>query len=116
MGSIHTAACDCGFSKEVTIGSGRQDAHEHSHFPFYCPHCGLVEINVAKLPDDCSQTTCPCCGAAHATQYGTPFVSDTNDGYAVLQWGPRWAGQAGHLCPECLKRTLTFSHVEGIFD
>ena len=125
MGSIHEASCECGFQKEVTVGGGRHSFRDKSSFPFYCTHCGMVNVNVAQLADGITETSCPTCGAAGAVQYGVPPVSmhDTRPKLvnfrvrkkqAALQWWKREASESGHLCPACHKMTLKFSLMPSI--
>lgn len=129
MGSVHTASCECGFTADVTIGGDRMTFLQESYYPFYCQSCGLVEVNVAPLARDCTETVCPHCHAAGATQYGVPPVSlhdmrrtpDKAKGrfwkkqkpqtrpQAALQCWSREASESGHLCPACHKMTLKFS-------
>lgn len=124
MGSIHEASCECGFKTDVTVGGGRYGSK--SYFPFYCPTCGLVEVNTTPLKRDSSLATCPHCNTAGIVQYGAPPVSlyDMRPGkawqfwrekpQAALQWGSREAAENGHLCPACQKMTLTFSPMPSI--
>lgn len=124
MGSIHKAGCECGYSKEVTVGSTKAAFWTRSYFPFYCKNCGLVEVNVAVVPDEVTAVTCPQCNAAPAVQYGVPPVSlhdmrpkscEVDQGHVAprkqvaLQRWRREASEGGHLCPACLKMTLKFS-------
>jgi hypothetical protein len=132
MGSVHTAACDCGFLSDVTVGGGRHTFLERSLFPFFCHQCGLVEVNVAKLSGKEVSTACPQCQLENATQYGTRPVSvhdmrrsrrrfweiwkrDASPlPEAVLDWSGRRAAETGHLCPACHKMTLRFSEVPSL--
>ncbi len=75
MASVFEARCGCGFHREVTIGGTRRSFLENSLFPFHCKSCGMVEVNVAKLPDDCTEVTCPQCAQEQAIQYGVPPTS-----------------------------------------
>ena len=124
MGSIHKAECECGYSKDVTVGSTKAAFKTRSLFPFYCKNCGLVEVNVAVVPDDVTEVTCPHCKAATIVQYGVPPVSlhdmrtksaEVDQGYpapkkqAALQWVRREASESWHFCPACHKMTLKFS-------
>ena len=127
MGSVYQAYCGCGFQADVSIGGSRRGFLEHSSFPFFCNDCGLVSVNVAKLPRGQTVTECPNCRAAGCTQYGIPPVSlhdlrplpwwrrwlqarktDPVPPH-VLQWGEREASEADHLCPNCRQMTLRFS-------
>lgn len=134
MGSVHRAYCECGFSEDVTVGGGRHTFLNDSSFPFYCRACGLVSVNVAKLPDDVVSTSCPECGESDCRQYGTPPVSlvdlrpkpwwkfpkksSTNVGdSAAIQWGHREATEHGHFCPKCKEMSMRFSNFpELMFD
>lgn len=129
MGSIHEARCECGFQRQVTVGGGRHSFREKSMFPFYCAHCGMVDVNVAQVPDSKTKTLCPTCGAADTIQYGVPPVSlhalrpnlkkfwqkqSSSKEQAALQWGSREASESGHICPACHNMTLTFSMMPSI--
>lgn len=126
MGSVHRAFCDCGFSKDVTIGGGRHTFLEDASFPFYCKACGLVSLNISKLHNDVTSVNCPKCGMCDCRQYGIPPVSlvdlrakpwwkflkryTLNIGKAsAIQCGYREATEDGHICPKCKKMSLSFS-------
>jgi sorbitol-specific phosphotransferase system component IIC len=127
MGSVHKASCSCGYTNDVTIGGGRLTFLEESVFPFYCCDCGLVEVNVAKLSDQCTEATCPICGKKNITRYGIPPVSlfDLRPPPAKKFWQfwkKKWmpshiaalrcwnleASESGHICPSCHEMTLKF--------
>lgn len=129
MGSVHTAECECGFSRDVTVGGGRHTFLQKSLFPFYCKSCGLVEVNIAVLPDKVFEAPCPTCGAAGTVQYGVPPVSqhdmrqkpkrfwqrqEPQREQAVLHWRQREASESGHICPACHKMTLKFSQMPSL--
>jgi hypothetical protein len=132
MGSVHTAACQCGFTSDVTVGGGRRSFRENSKFPFYCACCGLVAVNVAPLSDSQTDVECPTCRSQRAIQYGVRPVSEHDlirdrkrfwqfwkkaeavltDG--ALEWGNRKAALKGHTCPACKAMTLEFSRYPNI--
>lgn len=127
MGSICKARCSCGYEQELVIGGGRQSFLEDSRFPFYCVSCGIVSVNVARLPDRVTELNCPKCKSYTAIQYGVPPVSVHDfspKGWRFwrseptvepqIQWGSRQASEDGHICPECKKITLKFSKDPGI--
>lgn len=136
MGSVHNASCPCGYIDEVTIGGGRSTFLEQSSFPFYCSDCGLVEVNVAKLPGYCTESTCTSCSKESITRYGIPPVSLFDlrpppakkfwqfwkkkwsaPHKAALQWGNLEASESGHICPSCHEMTLKFDkHSSILFD
>lgn len=66
----HQATCHCGFNTQITVGGTMSNFLEDSRFPFYCEHCGLVEVNTAL-----TTAVCPNCGSAGIAQYGRPPVS-----------------------------------------
>ncbi|MEI7785833.1 MAG: hypothetical protein WCK08_15695 [Betaproteobacteria bacterium] len=127
MGSVYQAFCGCGFQSEVTVGGSRSSFLETSYFPFYCKDCGLVEVNIAKMPNKVCSCSCPECGTQDCTQYGTPPVSLVdlrpkplirrllNRGKeeqlesVTIAWRNREATLKGHLCPSCKEMTLEFS-------
>jgi hypothetical protein len=127
MGSVYQAYCDCGFREDVTVGGTRSSFLEQSSFPFYCRQCGLVSVNIAKLPRGQVVTTCPSCQSSECTQYGIPPVSvhdlrtvpwwkklfkfSKSDAPATsaIQWGNREASDDGHICPGCREMRLRFS-------
>lgn len=126
MGSVYQAYCDCGFKTDVTVGGSRRTFLEQSNFPFYCGQCGLVSVNIAKLPRGKVVTVCPMCQLQGCTQYGIPPVSlhdlrpvpwwkkwfklsKSESPDATIQWGNREASLDGHRCPECLEMRLHFS-------
>ncbi len=86
--------CEC----QATIGVGWDDnATVHVHWvPANCPACGLVAVNIADLSPG-KEARCHECDAA-VELYGRLGVMPE----------PRH----GRSCPECGKRTLTFSPVE----
>ena len=129
MGSVHHAECSCGYSRDVTVGGGRHTFREKSLFPFYCKNCGLVEVNIAVLPDKVFEAPCPTCDAAATVQYGVPPVSKHDmrpkpkkfwqrqepiREQAVLQWRQREASESGHICPACQEMTLKFSRMPSL--
>jgi predicted RNA-binding Zn-ribbon protein involved in translation (DUF1610 family) len=136
MGSVHNASCPCGYTDEVTIGGGRLTFLDQSAFPFYCSDCGLVEVNVAKLSDHCTEAPCPSCGKENITRYGIPPVSlyDLRPPPAKKfwqvwrkKWSPSHSGalrcwnleasESGHICPSCREMTLKFDrHSSILFD
>lgn len=127
MGSVYKANCNCGYTYDVTVGGSRGNFLEESWFPFYCERCGLVSVNVAKLPLNQVVTKCPTCQGKGCTQYGVPPVSkyDLRDvpwwrrllistkprtnPPASIQWGSRMASEIGHRCPACREMNLRFS-------
>lgn len=130
MASIHLAKCKCGFNKKITVGGVMSGFYEHSRFPFYCQHCGLVEANIAQLIgksttgpssdkqcEDRKMPTCPNCGNQHIDQYGRPPASvPTNNQDKTLQaWGFH-ANREGNLCPACKEMTLVFHSASILLD
>ena len=127
MGSVHKAACQCGFETKVVVGGAMQNFEEDSRFPFHCEHCGLVEANIAKLisksmssntqADTEDAPTCPKCGNVNIRQYGKPPVSTQSDRHSkTLQaWGFT-ANSEGNLCPACKQMTLVFGSAHLLFD
>ena len=74
MGSEHRAYCQCGFKQDVTIGGSRASFLEESSFPYYCGHCGMVSVNVAKATRGVL-IPCPNCQKPGCCEYGKPPVS-----------------------------------------
>jgi hypothetical protein len=127
MGSVYHAYCDCGFKEDVTVGGSRNTFLDQSSFPFFCGQCGLVNVNVAKLPRRQVATLCPVCQSPGCTQYGIPPVSlhdlrpvswwkqffklskSATPATSVIQWGNREASEDGHRCPGCREVRLRFS-------
>lgn len=122
MGAVHSAFCKCGFTKEVTVGGSRQTFRSNSLFPFHCKNCGIVEVNITSLKNDCFVTPCPLCGDPEATQYGAPtskwlgikLGKKPKEAQTALQWGNREAPATGNFCPECKQMTLQFSSMPSI--
>jgi predicted nucleotide-binding protein (sugar kinase/HSP70/actin superfamily) len=95
--------------------------------PFFCGQCGLVSVNIAKLPRGQVMTVCPSFQTPGCTQYGIPPVSlhdlrpvpwwkkffkrSKSDATvsSAIQWGYREATADGHICPECREMKLRFS-------
>jgi hypothetical protein len=127
MGQIYAVNCSCGFDSEVVVGGGMRDFRARSTFPFYCGNCGIVHVNVSRLPDGVDRTKCPKCRAEDCTQYGVSPVSlhdmrpkpwwylgvtnkDQGESHLTdITLGERRAGQNGHLCPKCKSMNLRFS-------
>ncbi len=132
MGSVYEVSCRCGFQAEVTVGGARDWFHDTSYFPFHCKSCGLVQVNVAKVPDEVSSCDCPECGTADCTQYGTPPVSrhdlrpkswpskllkkaaEEPSDSATIAWGNRQAALKEHLCPACKEMSMEFSRFPSV--
>jgi predicted RNA-binding Zn-ribbon protein involved in translation (DUF1610 family) len=47
------------------VGGDMTTGMDDSRFPFYCAHCGLVDVNTALAVSEC-----PNCGTADIAQYG----------------------------------------------
>lgn len=122
MGAVHSAFCNCGFTKEITVGGSRQTFRSNSLFPFHCKNCGIVEVNTTSLKNDCFITPYQLCGDPEATQYGAPtskchgikLSKKSAAAQTALQWGSRKAPATGNLCPECKQMTLQFSSMPTI--
>jgi Zn finger protein HypA/HybF involved in hydrogenase expression len=104
MSAMHKATCECGYLTEITVGGNMSTQLQDSRFPFYCKHCGLVEVNTAL-----TSPVCPNCGTADIAQYGRPPVSVVHSHkYPVLQNSSFEAGATENLCPRCQEMTLIF--------
>ncbi len=112
MGSLHTAYCDCGFTKRVIVGGGMNDTpRSKSPFPYYCKSCGLVDVDTAR-----KTPKCPSCKSPQVSQYGLPPVSlDTNSLQVVVDY-ERTVYAEGNLCPSCNNFTLQFYPADVLFD
>jgi len=104
MGSAQRASCQCGFLTDISAAGDMSCHLEDTRFPFYCAHCGLVEVNTAlDVP------VCPRCGTADIAQYGKPPVSVVPSHKYPAAPTYSLAGSADNLCPACKKMTLIFS-------
>jgi predicted RNA-binding Zn-ribbon protein involved in translation (DUF1610 family) len=104
MRSKHKATCQCGYLTEITVGGDMSTQLQDSRFPFYCRHCGLVEVNTAL-----TTPVCPNCGTADIAQYGQPPVSVVHSHkYSAPREFSLAADATGNLCPQCKGMTLVF--------
>jgi hypothetical protein len=102
MANIYTASCECGFQRSVRTGGKRETFQTESYFPFYCKHCGLINVNVA-VPHD----SCPNCDSSEIKPYGTPTTSLENR-FKMVSCDKYSAPNVGNLCPKCAEFTLNF--------
>ena len=88
---------------------------EHSRFPYYCQHCGLVEANTAKSPPNVP--SCPKCENTNIDPYGKPPASSVFDierPALLAGWGS--VNYKGNLCPSCKQMTLEFHAARLLYD
>ena len=113
MGSIVSAACDCGYETEICVGGGMRNFTTHCSFPLYCPTCrSLFEGNPFE-----KKIACPRCGAERALPYDSDQLCHRR-GQEVFEWnggdeiGRRLELTEGdYLCPKCGRFAMTFVHV-----
>ena len=105
MGSAQRASCQCGFLTDINAAGDMSCHLEDSRFPFYCAHCGLVEVDTAL-----DRPICPHCGTADIAQYGKPPVSVVHSRkYPESPTYPPDCTAVENLCPACKRMTLIFS-------
>ena len=122
MASVHTASCECGYRTQIAIGGTKASFLEHSTFPYYCQHCGLVSVNIADFIGEratkealmqrrksAHPPTCPKCGSKDLDQYGiSPASMQVTPNRRALQAWNFVADEKGNLCPDCKQMTLVF--------
>lgn len=102
MANIYSASCKCGFQRSVRTGGTRETFQTESYFPFYCKHCGLINVNVMEQND-----LCPRCKLADIKPYGDATTSLDNK-WKMVQCFQYEAPSEGNLCPKCAEFTLNF--------
>ena len=111
MGSILSASCDCGYTKdEIYVGRTSIISKTNFHFPHYCPKCKILFDGY--LPGD-TETVCPECGTNDAIVYYDERVCKIEEElpYELNGYTRRLSFKMGKcLCPACGKFSLKFDH------
>lgn len=108
MGSVVSAKCDCGFSKEgMRLGGGMMNHGFYCNFPHFCKQCKL--FFEANLNDD---VCCPECSSKKVVSYDNKKARRCIGYHTIFSWGTKLGElkltNGRYFCPYCNKYKIKF--------
>lgn len=104
MGSQVKAMCECGYTKELLIGSGRLNFKTLEYFPCYCDGCH--EMVQGNLKAD--KLICPNCSSQKVTPYNNKYLIGKIGSQIVEQSFDNVLTDGFYKCPKCNELKLQF--------